>query len=131
MEKRSRIQQIYGYAVCLVTVITFLISLTSLVINIIDLGDPLHAERGFESLASFEIYKIDVLKSLQKEGESSVLPDDQTLHAMYKDSKAEAIQAVLHRAHRSIIVESLLIILCGVFFSTHFMWVRKPVSTEM
>ena len=130
MEKKSKIPQIYGYAVCLVTVFTFLISLTSLVNNIIDLGDPLHAERGFESLASFEIYKMDVLKSLPKEGESSILPDDQTLRAMYEDSKAEAMQSVLHRVRRSIIVESLLIILCVVFFSTHWMWMRKSVSVE-
>ncbi len=130
MEKQSRIPLIYGYAVCLVTVFTFLISLTSLVNNIIDLSDPLHAERGFERLASFEIYKMDIIKSLPKEGESSALPDDQMLHAMYEDSKTEAIQSVLHRVRRSIIVESLLIILCVVFFSTHWMWMRKPVSTE-
>jgi len=35
-EKSQKIQMIYGYAVCLVTVITFLISVTSMVYALMD-----------------------------------------------------------------------------------------------
>lgn len=60
---------IYGYGVCLVAVITFLISTTSLVNAILDLGDPLHAGfnmAGTPSLASYDTYKLDVMKSFQQ-----------------------------------------------------------------
>ena len=42
-DKTQRIQMVYGYAVCLVAVITFLISVTSMVYAVIDLTDPLSA----------------------------------------------------------------------------------------
>jgi hypothetical protein len=97
MEKPHRVAQFYGYTVCLVTVITFLISVTSLVNAIIDLGDPIHAGPSFSmekapSLASFENYKMDVLKAPQKEGETSkgaYVPDEQTLRAMYEAAKTD------------------------------------------
>lgn len=126
MEKQHRIAQIYGYAVCLVTVITFLISVASLVNAIIDRAEPLYAGRflpSSPSLASFENYKIDVLKSSQ-EGPAYV-PDDQTLHKTYEATKADKIQFVQHRTRRSIIVNSLLIALCVGFFGTHWRWMTK------
>ena len=132
MEKQHKIAHIYGYAVCLVTVITFLISITSLVNAIIDRGDPLHvggfSRSGTPSLASFENYKMDVLKSPEKE--SAYVPDDQTLRGMYEASKADKIQSVQHRTRRSIIVDSILIALCAVLFSTHWRWMRKIVRAE-
>jgi len=139
MEKSHRIAaQIYGYTVCLVVVITFLISVTSLVNAIIDLGDPLHAGSSFGaekslSLASFENYKMDILKSTQKEGETSkaaYIPDDQTLRAMFEAAKAEKIQSAKHQANRSIIVDSMLIVICLVLFGTHWMWMRKLARAE-
>ncbi len=131
MEKQHKIAQIYGYAVCLVTVVTFLISVTSLVNAIIDLSNPLHAERGFRgapSLASYENYKMDVLKSPQ--AELAYVPDDQTLRAMYEAAKDNQIQSVKHRALRSIIVTGLLIVLCVVLFGTHWRWMRKLAKAE-
>jgi len=132
MEKQHRIAHIYGYAVCLVTVITFLISVTSLVNAIIDRGDPLHvvifSRSGTPSLASFENYKMDVLKSPQKE--AAYVPDDQTLHTMYEAAKAEKIQSVQHRTRRAIIVDSMLIVFCVVLFGTHWRWMRKLSKAE-
>jgi|SRR3990172_1169121 len=138
MEKPHRIVQIYGYTVCLVTVITFLISIISLVNAIIDLGDPLHAGWDFSmekspSLASFENYKMDVLKSPQKEGETAkaaYVPDDQTLRAMYEAARTDKIQYAQHEANRSIIVDSLLIVICVVLFGTHWRWMRKLARVE-
>lgn len=131
MEKQQRIHQIYGYAVCLVAVITLLISATSLINAVIDLGDPLHAERsraGSPSLASFENYKMDILRSLPEE--LSYVPDDQSLHNMYEAAKGERIQSVEHRARRTIIVSSLLIVGCVLLFVTHWRWMRKLARAE-
>ena len=132
MEKSQKVgAQIYGYAVCIVAVITFLISITSLVNAFIDLQDPIHV-LGWgppgPSLASYENYKMDILKSSQKGDESvqtSYVPDDQTLRAMYEAARADRIQSVKHQSNKSIIVGSLLILICLILFVTHWRWVRK------
>jgi len=55
MSRDDRIAQIYGYAVCLVSVVTVLITVPGIVQNSFTLASPLAAERAFErSLASFE-----------------------------------------------------------------------------
>ena len=136
MEKPQRIAQIYGYMVCLVAVITFLISASTLVFAIIDLGDPLHAgyrAPGAPSLASYDNYKMDILKSAPKEGESAktaYIPDDQTLHAMYEAAKDDRIQSIRHESNRTIIVDSLLILICIVLFVTHWRWMRRLAKAE-
>lgn len=129
MEKKSKIPAVYGYAVCLVAVITFLIAIAALVNALIDMGDPLHAERNYSnapSLASFENYKMDLLKS---EKELSFVPDEETLKAMYESAKDEKIRSVKHRTLRMIYVNSLLIVICIILFITHWRWVRKLAKT--
>ena len=120
--------QVYGYAVCLVAVITFLISTGTLVNGILDYSNPLQAGWPSDrpSLASFEIYKVDIAKSL---GDNEI-PDDQTLRAMYEAAKADKINNVKHRSRQSMIVSSLLILLCVVLFITHWRWMRKLVRQE-
>ena len=126
--------QIYGYSVCLVAVITSLIVITSLVNAMIDLNDPLHSgwnPQGSPSLASFENYKMDVLRSAPKgDGTSaSFLPSDQTLQIMYAAAKADKIQSVKHQANRSFIVGGLLILICGTLFAIHWQWLRRVSGT--
>lgn len=128
--------QIYGYIVCLVAVITFLICISNLITAVIDHGDPLHA--GFDndkksSLASFEIYKMDLLKSSAKDGEgkAAYIPDDQTLHTMYDSAKAEKISDALHNSNRTIIVCTIVLIISIVIFMTHWMWMRKLAKIQV
>jgi hypothetical protein len=136
MEKSSKTgAQIYGYSVCLVAVITFLITTTTLVNAVIDLGDPLHegfVPAGSPSLASYENYKMDILKSIQKgDGDSkSYIPDDNTLRAMYESAKNDKIQSSLHQSHKSIVISSILIIICVSLFITHWRWMRKMTKSE-
>ena len=136
MEKTSRMPQVYGYLVCLVAVITVLICASTLVYAILDLGDPIHAgytPAGTPSLASFDNYKMDVLKSVPKEGESvkaAYLPDDQTLRAMYEAAKDDKIQRERHEANRTIVIDSILIAICIVLFVTHWRWMRKLSKAE-
>jgi hypothetical protein len=137
MEKSQKIgAQIYGYTVCLVAVITFLISITTLVNAVIDLSDPLHAgwtQPGSPSLASFENYKMDMLKSSSKGDEKSVsnyVPDDETLRGMYEAAKADKIQSSRHQSNRSIIIDSLLIVICLVLFVTHWRWMKRLTAVQ-
>ena len=136
MEKSSKAgAQIYGYSVCLVAVITFLLTTISLVNAVIDLEDPLHegyTPAGSPSLASYENYKMDMLKSSQKgdDNSKSYVPDDTTLRAMYESAKNDKIQSSLHQSHKSIIISSLLIVICVILFVTHWRWMRKMTKSE-
>lgn len=132
MEKSKKIgAQIYGYVICVVSVITFLICVTSMVTAILNLGDPIHSgwnPAGTPSLASFEIYKMDVLKTTKTDNtttQANFIPDDQTLRAMYDAAKADKIQSVRHDSHKDIIVSSILILICIVLFVTHWRWMRN------
>jgi hypothetical protein len=125
MEKQSKAPMIYGYAVCLVAVITFIICIAGLVNAVMDLSDPLHAGWNFNkqpSLASFENYKMDVLSA---KNETTFNPDDETLRSMYEAAKADKIQSVKHSRTRDITVNGLLIVICIVLFTTHFLWMRR------
>ncbi len=136
MEKPQRMPYIYGYLVCLVAVITVLICASTLIYAILDLGDPIHAgytPPGAPSLASFDNYKMDMLKSVPKEGESAktaYIPDDQTLRGMYEAAKNDKIQFMRHEANRTIVIDSILIVICFVLFVTHWRWMRKLSKVE-
>ena len=126
-EKSQKIQMVYGYAVCLVTVITFLISVTSMVYALMDLNDPINAHRTYgkdaPSLASYNNYKIDIIKSLDPQHDIEL--DEATLKLMYDAAREDAIAKVKHNAYRSVIVNSLVLLVCIVLFITHWMWMRK------
>ena len=125
MEKKSKAPLIYGYAVCLVAVITFLIAVTGTIFAVIDLNDPLYAVKNYNkaSIASFENYKMDMLKT---QGEKETWsPDDETLRAMYEAEKDDRIKREIHDSMRSIYVNGALIIICIILFFTHWRWMRK------
>ncbi|MCK9203644.1 MAG: hypothetical protein M0P58_04295 [Bacteroidales bacterium] len=133
MEKPHRMAQIYGYTVCLVAVIAFLICVANIIPAIMDLGDPMHAGNNFipagtPSLASFENYKMDVLKSATKDNDKAGLnyiPDDKTLRSMFNAAVADKIKAADHDSVRAIMVSGLIIIICIILFAVHWIWMRK------
>jgi len=130
MEKSNKTgAQIYGYTICLVSVITFLISVTTLVNAIIDLGDPIQAgwtQPGSPSLASFENYKMDLLKaSKQGDDKATYLPNDSTFRAMYLAAKDDKIKSIQHQSYRYMMIDSFLIVICLLLFITHWIWMKK------
>jgi len=125
MEKKSKAPLIYGYAVCLVAVVTFLIAVAAMIFAVMDLGDPLYAGNNFNksSIASFENYKMDMLKS---QGEKETWsPDDETLRAMYEAEKDDRIRRVRHDSMRTIYINGALLIIAIVLFITHWRWMQK------
>lgn len=134
MEKPQRMAQIYGYLVCLVAIITILICVSSLVSAILDLGDPIHSVWSPPpSLASFDNYKMDILKSTPKEGEiarTAYIPDDRTFHAMYEAAKNDKIQGVRHESNRMIVINTILIVICILLFVIHWRWMRKFAKAD-
>lgn len=128
----------YGYTVCVLAIIAFLIATVRLVSAAMVLGAPLqggYPTYGSPSLASFENYKMDLLKSPQRPGEeatvASYVPDDATIMAMYEAVKTEKIQSVTHQSLRGVVTSSLVILICVVLFVTHWRMARKSVRLEM
>jgi hypothetical protein len=126
-DKSQRIQMVYGYAVCIVAVVTFLISLTAMVYAIIDLTDPVNAYRTYgrdvPSLASFDNYKVDIIKATDPAHELEL--DDATLKSMYEAAKNDAVAKVKHESIRSIMINNIVILICLILFMTHWMWMRR------
>ncbi|MHC5023025.1 MAG: hypothetical protein ACYTGG_03815 [Planctomycetota bacterium] len=125
MDKRSRFAQIYGYLVCLVAVITFLICIGNIVAAAFDLSDPLHAWGDFEQqriLSSFENYRMDVLSSLP---EGQPVPDDESIRAMYEAAREAQIQTVRMQSMRTITVSGLLVVVSVALFVAHWIWLRR------
>ena len=122
-----KIQMIYGYAVCLVVVITFIISLTSIVNAVIDLTDPLNSFPSYwsqdASLASFENYKVSIITNLDPDHELEL--DDATLKSMYDTAKESNIAKVRHTSIRKIIVNGIVLIISVTLFVIHWMWMRR------
>lgn len=126
-EKSQKIKMVYGYAVCIVAVITFLICLTSMVYSLIDLTDPLNAYRTYgkdaPSLASYNNYKVDIVKATDPAHD--LILDDDTLHSMYEAAKQDAISKVKHDAYRSVIVNGLIVIITIFLFIFHWFWMKR------
>ena len=137
MEKPHRMAQIYGYTVCLVAVITFIICISNIIPSIMDLSDPLHAGASFQftgtpSLASYENYKMDILKSAKSDDQkigTNYIPDDKTLRSMYEAAKADRINQNNHSSIRTIVVSGLIILISIVLFITHWLWMRRLSKT--
>ena len=123
MEKKSKIPQVYGYAVCLVAIITILISVADLINSTIDASDPLYAWGDNKELSSFENFKVDALKSGKSEAALDL--DNETLKMMYEDAKNHKIRRVKHQTTKSKIVSSILIVISLTLFIIHWRWMKK------
>ena len=129
MEKKHRIAQIYGYLVCLVAVITFLIATSDLIRAVIDMGDPLRSTYQLQlNLASFENFKVDAMANINTD--AAYIPDDTALKNMFEAAKNELIANTNHRIRRSVIVNSLLIVFSLVLFILHWRWMYRLRKTN-
>jgi len=132
MEKRPKAPLIYGYGICLISVITVIISVGILVTSLIDLSDLMHAlsrRQDAPSLASFETYKLDMLKTSDKP--LQFIPDDQTLQVMYQETKDDWVALAQHHTFKKIIVKGSLIIFCIILFLTHWRWTRRVSKMDV
>ena len=139
----NRIAQVYGYAVCFITVITMLISIKSVVDAVIDLTDPIRAEGGGygrmgRSLTNFEVYKLEARREPRRPETISATPgttttstamrdtlSDDELRRMYDAEREQAIGNAKFRATRTLIGSLLLITLSAILFVVHWRWLKR------
>ncbi|MFN9114851.1 MAG: hypothetical protein ACOVP6_06320 [Lacibacter sp.] len=130
MAANKIIPQVYGYLVCIVAVITFLVSTGQLLNAIVDRADPIHADGyydGGSTLSTFEAYKLEKMNAVQHADSLSraQIPDNNTLRSMYETEKAEKLAAAKHRNFRSLFVSSVLLVLSFSLFLFHWRWLRS------
>jgi hypothetical protein len=132
MEKTSKMPQVYGYTVCVIAVVTFLICATVIVNNAFDLANPIQAGFGIESsLSSFDAYKATYQKD-QRSGAAAAAaeprPDtlsDATLRVRYEAVKADRIAHVRFQSWKALTTSTLLLVISVVLFVMHWRWMRK------
>ena len=136
----SRASQVYGYAVCFITVIVMLIAIKQVVDAAFDLSDPIRAEgggygRSGRPLTNFELYRIEARR--QPEMRSGPVPagaltraaadtiSDAELRRLYDAEREQSIGNAHFRAVRSLVGNLLLIVLAGVLFIIHWRWLKR------
>ena len=140
----SRISQVYGYAVCLITVIVMLIAIKQVVDAAFDLSDPIRADGGGygrmgRTITNFELYKMDARNqragnapqtTMAKASADSAL-SDADLKRMYDAEREAAIGNARFRAIRSLVGNLLLIVLAGILFVIHWRWLKARDSVPL
>jgi hypothetical protein len=150
----NRIAQVYGYAVCFITVIVMLIAIKSVVDSAFDLSDPIRSEstgfgRATPSLTSFELYKIQSRRAptlsstdgtvMATRGGIVPMPattttstkaaadtvSDAELRRRYDAEREGVIGNARFSATRSLVGNFLLILLAAVLFVVHWRWLKK------
>jgi hypothetical protein len=139
----SRISQVYGYAVCLITVVVMLIAIKQVVDAAFDLSDPIRAEGGGygrmgRPLTNFELYKLDARQGgptridVQRGAVTKASPDsamsDAELKRLYDAEREAAIGNARFRAIRSLVGNLLLILLAATLFGIHWRWLKARDS---
>jgi hypothetical protein len=141
----SRISQVYGYAVCLITVIVMLIAIKQVVDAAFDLSDPIRADGGGygrtgRPITNFELYKMEASQQASMGNRPQAAPvkvsadsalSDADLKRMYDAEREAAIGNARFRAIRSLVGSLLLIVLAGTLFWIHWRWLRARDSIPL
>lgn len=140
MERPNRVAQLYGYAVCLIAVIVFLISANSFVENAFTLANPLRGgdnRFGLEpAISSFEAYRATAARENRLNPSVSAAatvppPPDSVLRTRYEALRAERIDQARFDAERGLTTSGLLLLLCVVLFVLHWRWLRSAAPASM
>ena len=130
MERPNRVAQLYGYAVCLIAVIVFLISANSFVDHAFTLSNPLRGQGdrfGMEpAITSFEAYRATSARvsAPAREGAQVTAVPDSALRARYEALRADRVEQARFDAMRGLTTSGLLLILSVALFAVHWRWLR-------
>jgi hypothetical protein len=126
---------LYGYVVCLIAVVTFIIGTSNFVDAAFERANPLASNRGMygpggAQLTSFEAFRA----SYAGRGPVSERPTGQApgadtvstaeLQRRYEALRADHIGQVRYQSTQRMVKHGLLMLLAVVLFATHWRWVR-------
>ena len=116
--------QFYAYSVCIIAVIVFLFSLTSLLGSAFDAAQPLRARVGFGAiLTSFEAYKATYDREermFNRTPATNAPPSDDELRRRYEALRQDRIDDKKFQFLRSLVSDGLLLCLALALFAVHW-----------
>jgi hypothetical protein len=133
MDRPNRIAEIYGYLVCLVAVVTVLITTNAVVDNIFVLANPLASERewGGASLVSYEAFEATYEPREPappvRDGaapQPAERPSGAELRRRYEVLRADRLAHARFRATRSLTTSGIVLAVALALFATHWRWLR-------
>ncbi len=131
-DKPNRIPQIYGYTVCLIAVIAFLISINGVVDASFTLANPLHGPYGpGEGLTSFESYEAS--RGDRMSPDRNLPPDTtsvETRQRRFEALRADRIGMNRLQAWRRIVGSGLTMLISIGLFAWHWAWLRARMAEE-
>ncbi len=136
MDRSERIAQLYGYSVCLISIVVFVISVASIIDNAFKYADPIHAG-GFEygvssgSLSSFEAYKATygtLPGSMKPEAQR---PSDGELQQRYDALVRDRVASARFDAAKSLTTSAVLLGISLLLFMWHWRWLRGRTRAQV
>jgi hypothetical protein len=140
VERPERVAQLYGYTVCLIAVIMGLMSILGIVEAAFNRAAPHLAETtdwGWQepSVSSFEAYRATLERAQQfRGGPEAPKPDtvpEAELRRRYDALRADRVERVQFRSRRSLVTNTLTLVLAAGLFAWHWRWVRRRVPVEL
>ena len=134
VERPNRVAQLYGYAVCLIAIVVFIASMTSLVENAFTLANPLQSREsdfGMEpSVTSFESYRstYDRERQMREPLTAAAVRDtvpEQVLRQRYEALRADRVARTRFQAQRSLTTSALSLLIAVGLFGVHWRWLRS------
>lgn len=128
------IAPLYGYLVCVIAVITFLVNVSGFIDASFDRMNPLASGRSYGpyggSLTSFESFRATYEGSRPPRAtpESPAPADTLTeaqLRQRYEALRADQLVMASHQSTQRMVKHGLLLLLAVVLFATHWMWARR------
>lgn len=140
MPRPPWIAPLYGYVVCIVAVITFLVSVMGLVDAIFERANPLYGRGGAygpmgQSLTSFESFRASQRERTRTEPPGSQraasdTPSTAELRQHYETLRAERIEQGRFQATQRLVKHGLLMLAAVILFVTHWRWLRGQREAE-
>jgi hypothetical protein len=129
MERRTWIPQAYGYLVCLIAVITMLITLNGLIDAGFRMASPLEAEYGYDPMVStfegFRATRAEQRPSRAPGEPAAPIATEAELRQEYEALRAARLAQSRFQARRSLTTNGLLLLTALVLFGVHWRWLRR------
>lgn len=133
MERPNWGTQFYAYSICIIAVIVFLASLSTLLGNVFDAAEPLRDRNPFGPLlTSFEAYKATYDREPRPFGGAaapSAAPTEDELHRRYDALRQDRIETAHFDLLKSLISDGLFLALAIALFVVH--WRLAQRSTQV
>lgn len=129
VDRPNRMAQLYGYTVCLISLVIALICLTSVLNAFFDRANPLQSDSPFgTSLVSFESYKATYRREpagFDRNAAATTDTSDATLRTRYDALVQDRIAATRYRTGKSLTIGIIFLLISAVLFVTHWRWLRR------